>query len=317
MWSCPFAPDHLRALAGTAEQTQPGTVGSHSLVRMRTMQATPFLVALAVSLPVAAQEYVIPLDLFGTGYRTVVTFGDVDGDGIADAIVARNGALVWQRGLSGAPERRFDVEDRRIGSVGLTCENAGRAALVDVDADGDIDIVTADTSNATTSTPHAVWFSNDGKGGFARAEPFRTTGGEMLLLAGPTDSVTLIDFDGDSRRDVVVTARQLMVHLAAGEGHSAVATRTGNALRSPVFCDWNRDGALDLVGIADRRVVLLERRAAGFDIVKTLADVDGDAGQAWVDVLDWNGDGSLDLVLSESHPATKARLGSVRVVLTR
>ncbi len=71
--------------------------------------------------------------------------------------------------------------------------DAGSLAAIDIDADGDVDLV-------TSSSPYVLVLRGDGMSGFAPPESF---------FAGPHERVTTGDLDRDGRPDVV----------AAGAGH--------------------------------------------------------------------------------------------------
>ena len=93
-----------------------------------------------------------------------VCAGDIDGDGLSDLFFAGlGGGGKLFKNLGGW---RFEDVSSRLGSALLNLEQSG-AALVDVEGDGDLDLVVNSVGGGTR------WLINDGRGYFAWA-------GEML-----------------------------------------------------------------------------------------------------------------------------------------
>ncbi|MEM9373441.1 MAG: VCBS repeat-containing protein [Planctomycetota bacterium] len=145
-----------------------------------------------------------------------IAFGDLDGDGVRDA-------LVTQSGSSG--NSRFLIAMRRTGPFGFeaigttqTIAWARDPALVDVDADGDLDVVLgSDSSRAVTV------HRNAGAGGLAAPEYYFP--GSTSLSARAT-SLQVFDANADGLPDVafVDVDRDLHVMLNQGGG---------------VYADWD------------------------------------------------------------------------------
>ena len=198
-------------------------------------------------------------DLRQVGAKGVgVAFGDVNDDGIPDAVVAhvadcptcRGGNEVWL----GDGDGRFTDTGQRLGLA-----NSWDVSLGDVDSDGDLDAVMAnggyDTNLATfvrlfapdraVGGANQVWL-NDGAGRFVAGEAFGDQDSRGLKLG---------DLDGDGDLDAFVTNNRHTALPGQGEG-------AGDRV-------WLGDGR---GGFADTGQRLGSRRGNAV----ALGDVDGD-----------------------------------------
>jgi hypothetical protein len=119
-----------------------------------------------------------------------VALGDVDGDGWVDIYLCRSeGGNVLYRNLG-----NWQFEDITA-RAGVACPNqfSTGCALVDVDGDGDLDLLVNSLGGGTRL------FLNDGKGHFTEA-----TESGLVRQFGAT-SLALGDVDGDSTLDLYVT----------------------------------------------------------------------------------------------------------------
>ena len=77
------------------------------------------------------------------GSHASPTLGDLDGDGDLDVVVGENsGEVGWFRNVGGKSAPKFELVSDTIG--GVTPHRRSAPRLVDIDADGDLDIVTGD-----------------------------------------------------------------------------------------------------------------------------------------------------------------------------
>lgn len=157
-----------------------------------------------------------PIGLFpgSTGLSGAVA-GDVNGDGSNDLIVWDTSRmwLLLNDGTGGL------VDGTSGATTGLPpmTRSPSRAALVDVDGDGDLDVVYAG-NQAPPEDFRTHLLINDGHGLFTDGTDGTTTG---TPLPGPTDArvfdILVTDFDGDRSPDVIVVG-DWRIYLNDGHG---------------------------------------------------------------------------------------------------
>jgi hypothetical protein len=165
-------------------------------------------------------------------------FGDVDGDGDLDLVVGNqfaDDALLLNDGAG-------TFTDAPSGALPSSSDNTKAVLLVDLDADGDLDLVAANdrTSNRL--------LRNDGNGAFTVDGSFPTDGdGDFGVAAG--------DVDGDGRLDLVFAnafgANRLLRQSAIGtfvdESFRLPASVNDRACFDVALVDVDLDGDADLV----------------------------------------------------------------------
>ena len=142
-------------------------------------------------------------------------FGDVDGDGDLDLLFANVQLFV----ADADPQNRLLLND---GSGVFSDATAARLPtdtlraldgdFVDVDADGDLDIVTANVQtpgNDIRSAPYQVWL-NDGAGTFASSDVLPAS------AVGRGLDIEAADYNGDGRLDLFLASRGTVDRLLLG-----------------------------------------------------------------------------------------------------
>ena len=223
-----------------------------------------------------------------TSYPSSVTLGDVNGDGRLDIVTANGnsstvGVLLGQAGGGFAPVTIY--------STGAS-SNPNSVTLGDVNGDGQLDIVTANTDAGTAGV-----LLGQTRGSFGSVTAYSTGANSA------PHSVTLGDVNGDGRLDIVTansntaTAGVLLGQTSGGFG--PVTTYSTGGFNSPYSAslgDMNGDGRLDIVTAnngTSTAGVLLGQVGGTFGPATNYST----GGQPWLATLgDVNSDGRLDIV---------------------
>jgi hypothetical protein len=241
---------------------------------------------------------------------TKADFGDLDGDGDVDALVANLGPeqLLINDG-SGVFEDRSTAQ--LPPPLPFTQDITADVRLADVDDDGDLDALLSNENpfdpSPTGGAQNRLWI-NDGAGSFGDETAAR-------LPAGTDQTGAMLpgDIDRDGDLDLVVLNRgQDLVLVNDGHGvfRDQTARRfpvTDDSSRGGALADLDHDGDLDLVVANSRNqpvaLYLNHRRgvfrAREFGMVP-LAD-ETDTG---LEVVDFDEDGDLDVYLPNAGAFT-------------
>lgn len=231
-----------------------------------------------------------------------VSVGDLNVDGWLDIVLAK--------GRHTGLHNRVLLNDRNgrfiAANLGDTPDRSYSAELGDVDADGDLDVVTGNDM-----PDRKLVFKNDGKGSF-------TLAGSWGEPSWPTRCVTLADLNGDGFPDIVAANAGASLPLpipypsfmclnsGTGAFPSCRPLPSESAVRIAA-ADFDGNGAIDLfVGHRDggRNFILwnggparfAERTAIGPDISNVRVAAVGD----------FDGDGRPDLVVCDDRRKTTA-----------
>jgi hypothetical protein len=174
-----------------------------------------------------------------------VRFGDVDGDGDLDVLVAREFASNLLLRNSGG--FRFSVD---AAAIPARAEDSEDVVAADFDRDGDLDVVFV-----SEDTPNAEYYRNDGSGRFADAPC-------ALPAQLESNGAASGDLDRDGDLDLVVASNRLPERVLLNDGDGCF--RDASAAWMPAVVDVTQDVLLaDLDGDGDLDLVTGNEPAAG------------------------------------------------------
>ena len=230
--------------------------------------------------------------LEGLQYVRNCVAGDVNGDGLDDAIAMVQGSNLFD----GGPEYLNVALSNGDGSFDVSYVSPGTyfgydVVLADYDLDGDLDLAVSDYNG-----DRVVGLRNDGAGHFVLADT-------LIADIDKTDDLVMADLNGDEWPDLVAASwtgsNNVRVALNVGLGQFAVPFSlpgTGNRCEAVAVDDFNGDGSMDIAGCFENSgnvKVWLGTDATGlsFSTPQTLTLPSAqDMG-----VGDWDGDGDVDL----------------------
>lgn len=239
--------------------------------------------------------------LTADAYRLSGVLGDINGDGRPDLLLGKNGPFAVRLGRAPLADGTLQFQaEQALGpgiEVGVSCENSGQPRLIDVDGDGDLDLVALDTPVLGRVGPTGVvWFANDGGGRFGPLTMLHPL--QHPQMSEPAQ-FELVDWNGDGVRDLLVGGSgRAFLMPGSPEGLQAAVPLDGPRPRfGMAVLDWDGDGTLDLVAAEHDGVHVHGRIHGKLRRIDSLGGIASD--QCQLAAVDHDGDGRLELLLGQ------------------
>ncbi len=194
----------------------------------------------------------------------ILATGDIDGDGDKDLVVARSGQFFLYESDNGVLYQKTTLQDASNNSIDGNCVNFG---LVDLDLDGDLDIVKG------RSFYGIIYYTND-NGAFTDQGYLNDDQDEPINYWGYNNSPAFADIDGDGDQDLIVGNYQGYIDLYYNEDNAFVDQGRlqvdgadldvpNNSIIHPVFADLDYDGDPDLYVGTDQGIIIMYENVDG------------------------------------------------------
>ncbi|MCC2112171.1 MAG: VCBS repeat-containing protein, partial [Hyphomicrobiales bacterium] len=216
------------------------------------------------------------LGFLDEGNKASITFGDLDGDGDADALVTDDtGSVAYYRNTGTASAPAFTkVGDNQMGITAAAGELG--VALVDIDNDGDLDLFRG-RSDGTIAYQENI--------GDAANPIFSAVQSNVFSLTedvGDWAKIEFVDIDGDGDQDLFVGDKLGFTHFYENTGTASNPTFAAGvtspfgfgdigAGAAPTAVDIDNDGDFDVVTGSSDGTFLWFENTAGISVDTTTA----------------------------------------------
>jgi hypothetical protein len=289
----PLAPGGSAAISVSGRAAQPGDVNVIADVRgAGNVPIDPNAMnnRSVATVNVAQTLSTGPAQLLPSPDTTGAAAGDVNGDGFVDLVLAKGGGR--------STEVHLNVVSPTNSAQRLLAENplalpdatpSSDVALVDLDNDGDLDLVTANATGVSNNV-----FVNDGAGTFTL---FATLG------AGNSNAVAAADLDGDGLVDLAFanSSPNGVYRNTGGVSFTQSDSIDDDDSRAVVVADFDLDTLPDLVFANANGPSRFAKNTGGGQFANGVT-IDSQGALA-VATGDFNGDGRPDLALARTAAA--------------
>jgi tetratricopeptide (TPR) repeat protein len=256
-------------------------------VRLSTGATFPFPGGSAHVPP--SPESILPID-FNYDFRT-------------DLVLTGTGGLRFLR--QDDPTKFTDVTAQtKLAKAILTASYTG-AWAVDIEADGDLDIVLGSASGLP------IVLRNNGDGTFQPIHPFASVSGILQFVWA--------DLDGDGNPDASIIDGAGHLHFFHNErsgkfAEQALPSNLGT-MKAIATADVNHDGILDLLGVQSSGSILCLSNSGGTWSTSEIARIPNPVemldGEVRLRIADLDNNGAFDLLLAHVAPASASSPGAI------
>ncbi|MFN0030548.1 MAG: FG-GAP-like repeat-containing protein [Flavobacteriales bacterium] len=261
---------------------------------MKTTLLTFFLIS---SLCLLQAQLDMPYQLSSTFKTREVTDADINGDGLHDLIIMCDEQITWSENLGGgqfATLQKLQLPDMDFFL---------RLAIVDLDNDGDNDIVGSHFNNYPEYRI-SVW----------RNQGFLLFDEEEILHVSDqsTTKPLVFDFDEDGWDDIVVCTDGKLKTFRNNNGELeeySFQTTSSTTLSEMQLTDLNQDGVMDIIGVDNSGQTLrhfLGTTSGNFQAGQTMAN---GTYIKFVHIQDMNGDDNLDVIYDNGNDTDEFKIG--------
>lgn len=214
---------------------------------------------------------------------------DLNGDGLADLVVGAGGSSspTLENGGYAVLINKGDGTFEAPTFVPISGEGIIALAMVDVNHDGNPDLIALEQSPTTGHTQIGVFLGN-GKGAFTTKATYALTGFAYAIVVA--------DLNDDGHPDVILSDGELLLGNGDGTFKTGKKLPLPSSLASFVAADFNHDNKIDLavVTLSDQVAVFLGN---GNGTLQPPIWYSGVYQCGVITTADLDGDGNLDLIL--------------------
>jgi len=235
----------------------------------------------------------IKVSKYAYGIHKIVS-GDLDGDGDIDIVsTSYNKKITWYKNTNGLGDfsgEQFIISDE--------INIPGDLFVMDIDNDGDLDVVATSLVYGSPDVVSIFWSENDGAGNFSK----------QRLIASGSDAkyILFTDVNKDGNIDVIATLSRDKVYLIKNLGKGAFAEKIAlpyNSTSDINNCfieDFNQDGNIDYAVVDYGKIFWYENDGSGNFTTEHVKDITKEKVYILY-MADLDNDKDLDFVYRDSN----------------